>query len=185
MSLVGISNFHYAPLTTDTKTGVTYGTPVAVPGLVAVDIKTGASSGTLFADNGPYETATTLGDGTITIETADLDLETQAALLGHTVVKGVMTQKSTDKAPYVAVMFEALKANDTVRYAKLLKVKFQVPDESVKTKDDKITFQTSKIEGKIVVRKFDKQWKRTADEDAEGYEATTGANWYTAVEPSA
>ena len=184
MSLVGLSKFHYALLMTDTKAAATYGTPVEVPGLISADIKPASSSATLYADNGPYDTDTTLGDITVAIDLADLDLDTAAALLGHTAAKGIMVQKATDVAPYVCILFEALKANGKRRFVKLLKGRFQVPDETTKTKDDKVTFQTSKIEGKFVIRVYDKAWKRTADEDAEGFEAETATGWYASVEPA-
>jgi phage major tail protein, phi13 family len=185
MAIVGLRNLHYAKLTKDDATGVTYGTPVAVPGVISADIKPGSNSATLYADDGPYETDTVLGDIGVTIDMADLGPTIAADLLGHTVTGGVMTKKSTDKSPYVAIMFESVKSNGKIRYKKLLKGKFQEPEENTKTKDDKVNFQTAKLEGKFVIRQNDSAWDRTADEDAEGYTAAVGTGWYTAVEPTA
>lgn len=183
MAKVGLSNFYYALNTKDDNTGVTYSPPVKVAGIISADIKTGSDTATLFADNGPAETATALGEITVDIELKDLSLEAQAALLGHTITAGVMKNNADDVAPYVAIMFESLKSNGKKRFVKLLKGKFQEPDDTNKTKEDKIAFQTQKISGKFVIREFDGIWKETTDEDATGYVAATGTAWYTAVEP--
>ena len=182
MSLVGISNLHIAAMTTEetATTAAVYGTPLAVPGLIQADIDPASVSGTLYADNGAYEAATSgLGDGKLTLELADLPQEVQALIFGHSAVKGVMTKLTSDQAPYVGVRFEAVQANGNIRYVSIPKVKFSEPQETVKTKDNSITFQTGKCEGKMVQRKNDKQYYKFADTDAEGYEAATGTAWYT------
>lgn len=184
MAITGISNFHYAPLTADTLAGVTYGAPVKVPGLVSIDLKPSSESAVLYADNGAYDTDTATGECTVAIELADLDLATQAALLGHTVTKGVMSCKAGDEAPFVAISFESLKSNHKKRYMKLLKGRFQEPGSTSKTKGNKVDFQTGKIEGKFLMRVYDQEWQRVADEDATGYEPATGTGWHAAIEPA-
>jgi len=183
MAKVGLSNFYYALNTADTITAATYSTPVKIAGLIAADVKTGSDTATLYADNGPAETATALGEITVDIELKDLTLENQAALLGHEIVAGVMSNNASDTAPYVAIMFESLKSNGKKRFVKLLKGSFAEPDDTNKTKEDKIAFQTQKITGKFIIREFDGEWKRTTDEDATGYLPATGAAWYASVEP--
>lgn len=185
MAIVGLAKLYYAVQTKDNENEVNYEKPVPIKKIIAADIKPSSNSGTLYADDGPCETDTVLGEITFSVEVAELSLEEQAALLGHTVEKGIMVQKADDVAPYVAVMFESRKSNGKKRYVKLLKGKFQVPEESMKTKDSNINYQTAKLEGKFVMRQHDKAWKYVADEDAEGYEETTGATWYDSVEPQA
>ena len=63
MSQIGVSDFKYAVLSKDDKEGVSYGEWNAIPGLVSVDIKSSGSVSTNYADNGPFETASNLGDG--------------------------------------------------------------------------------------------------------------------------
>ena len=182
MSLVGISNLHIAAMTTEdtATTAPVYGTLIAVPGIIQADINPNSINGTLYADNGAYEAATSgLGDGTVTIELADLPQDVQALIFGHTATKGVMSKLTSDQAPYVGIRFECVKASGAVRFISIPKVKFSEPQETVKTKDNSITFQTGKCEGKMVQRKNDKQYYKFADTDAEGYEAATGTAWYT------
>lgn len=184
MAKIGLANLYYAKVTKDDNTGVTYEVPAKIAGVITVDIKTGSDTATLFADNGPAETATALGEIGVDIEVKDLPLDVQAALLGHTIAAGIMVSNADDVAPDVAIMFEALKSNGKKRFVKLLKGKFAEPDDVNKTKGDKIDFQTQKISAKFVIREYDGNWKKTADEDAEGYLPATGAAWYTAVEPA-
>jgi phi13 family phage major tail protein len=182
---VGLRDLHYAILTKDDETGVTYQAPVAIPGVITADIDPNPSSGTLFADDGPAETFSNMGEIKLSLEVKDLPLEVQAALLGHTISGGVMVRKSTDTAPYVAIGFKSLKTNGKYRYVWLLKGKFQLPKLEHKTKDDKVNFQTPKIEGIFLKRIFDDAWIKQADEDHPDYVPSIGANWFAAVEGAA
>lgn len=181
MSQVGLKNLYYAKVLTDTTQSTTYDTPVRLAGLISVDIAPSANTNTLYADDGPYEAAESLGAVEVTIEVADLTLEAQAALLGHTVDKGVMQYTTNDTAPYVSLAFESQKANGATRYVKLFKGKFAEPETNHQTKGENIEFQTSTITGTFVARVSDGAWKTVADSDATGFEKTTAENWYTAI----
>ena len=178
MAKIGVSQFHYAKNTKDDTTGVTYDVLVAVKKLKEISIKTASDTATDYADNGPSDVASSLGEITVEISLSDLSLEDQAALLGHTITAGVMTYNADDTAPYVAIGFVGLKSNGKKRYVWLLKGQFQEPDDTYKTKGDKIEFQPQSITGKFVIRDFDGDWKKMADEDATGYLPATGTGWF-------
>lgn len=181
----GVSNLHYAILSSDTSSGIVYGTPVSLPKVAEITVQTASDSTTFYADNGPAETASALGEITVELNVADLDLDTQAALLGHTVTGGVLVNHKDDTAPYVAIMFEALKSNGSKRYVKLLKGQFSEPEDAFKTKGESVEFQPMTISGTFVVREYDGNWKKTADEDHADYVSGIGSAWYTSVESSA
>ena len=181
MNTIGLDMFHYAKITKDDTTGVTYETPVSVPGLRKFNITVNGSNSTLFADNGPWETAASLGKIATAIEMAELGLEHQAALLGHTVTKGVLEKKATDEAPYVAIMCRATKGNGKHAYIKILKTRFTEPSTEVDTKEENVAFKTPTINGEAVQRKYDKGWMRVADEDATGYEDVS-TSWFASVD---
>lgn len=185
MSRVGVSNFYYAKLTQDTTEGIAYDAPVRIPGLISISITPASNTNTLYADNGPAEVAESLGEITVEVDLKDLTIEHQAALLGHTASGGVMTSAAADVAPYVAILFEGLKANGKKKFVKLLKGKFAIPADSYETKKDSVTFQTDKISGKFVIRDYDSKWKYTAEEDSADYVASVGTNWFTSVEAGA
>lgn len=179
-ALIGLKDLYYATLTKDDGTGVTYGTPVKVAPAINAKITPSVSTEVLYADDGPAETAVALGEISVELETSDLPLEIQAALLGHTLdaTAGVMTKKSTDTAPYVALGFKSQKSNGKYRFVWLLKGKFAPIEEEYKTKEDKVTYNTPKIKASFVKRSKDDVWQYIADEDS-GF--TGASTWFTSV----
>lgn len=178
--LIGLSNVNYALLTNDPNSGTaTYGSVTALKGAITASINPNSSVDTLFADDGPYDTATTLGKIQLDLTVADLDLATQAALLGHTLNgSGVLIRKATDVPPWIAIGFKSLKSNGKYRYTWLAKGKFSLPQQDTETKADKIKFQNPKVTGNFTVRICDGEWERHIDEDSSGYTASQGTNWF-------
>ena len=185
MATVGLKNLYYAALSSDTSSGATYGTPVKIAGAVSVDINPSVNFATLYGDDAPFAADSSMSEITVTIESCDLTLEDQAALLGHTVNSTTkqMEAKASDTAPYVALLFEAKKHNGNTRYVKLLKGKFAPTQETMQTKGESVTYTTPRLEGRFVAREYDGAWKRVADSD-NTESATLIAGWYSAVEPS-
>ena len=174
---IGVENLVYAILTDETT--LTYSSPTLISPAINVKINPKSNSDTLYADNRAVETVTSLGEIDVEIETQDLPLEVQAALLGHTLdsTSKVMCSNVQDSAPYVAVGFKIKKANGKYRYVWLLKGKFSEPEEEHSSQEDKTKFQTPKIKGTFLTR-TDGKWKYTADEDS-GF--TGGAAWFNSV----
>jgi len=179
---IGVDNLYYAICTSDTSSGVAYGTPVAIPGAIKIGVDPAGSVEVLYADDGPAEAASVVGAIKVSLNIKDLDLPTQAALLGHTVAGGVMVQKTTDQPPDVAILFRARKSNGKYRYVKLLKGKFTVPKTDYETREEKIKWQTPTIEGSFLRREYDQAYKKIGDEDHVDWVAETGTNWFTTVE---
>lgn len=179
MAKIGISNLHYATMTTEdtASSAAVYGTVKAVPGTVSASITPSANKSTLYADNGPYETASSLGEITLALNLADLEPSVQADLLGHTLDSTTqqLDYKSSDVAPYVCVMFEFLLGSGKKRCVKLWKGVFSEPTDEGTTKGENVEFQTSSIEASFVQLKNNSLWKSTKDFDAN---ADTSA-WYT------
>jgi len=180
---VGLRDLYYAVLTKDDSTGVTYQTPKKVAAAINAKISPKTNSETLYADDGPVETASSLGEIEVELEVSDLPLDVQAELLGHTVNQGVIIKKSTDIAPYVAIGFKSVKSNGKFRFVWLLKGKFEVPESEYKTMEDKPEFQTATIKGTFIRRDWDNAWQKIADEDHPDYDPNIGQNWFSAVEP--
>lgn len=184
MSKIGVDNLHFFPLTSDTSSGVTYGTGVAVPGTVSIDIKPTTNSNTLYADNIAWETANSMGEVDVTIELADLPKSVQAALLGHTIdaTSGALISKGSDEAPYVGISFKALKGNGAYRYIRLVKGRFVESDDNYETKKESVDFKTQSITAKFIMRQYDKVWKESVDsDDTESGVATTISSWFSSM----
>lgn len=170
MSKIGVRNFHYAKQTTEdtASAAAVYGTPVAVPGLVSIEVTPESNTATLYADDGPYESASSTGAINASITLADVDLSVQADLLGHTYDSSTktLTKKTTDAAPYVAVMFSFTLANGGTRCVKLFKGKFALPTESGTTKGENVEFQTSDVSASFVQLKNNAAWELVQDFEA-------------------
>jgi phi13 family phage major tail protein len=164
---VNIKGFVYAIMTDEATE--TYGTVKSAPPLISIKVDAKSEMAKLYADGVVVESASSLGDIGVEIETQDLPLEIQADLLGHSLdaATGVMNYNSGDKAPYVAMGYQRTKANGKKRFVWLYKVKFSELAEEGKTQEDKITFQTPKISGTGVANK-NGDWKKVADEDTKG-----------------
>jgi len=177
-ALVGLESLHYAILT-DGATP-TYGVPAIIAPAITAKITPKVNMDMLYADNKGIEVAQTLSEVDVELNTQDIPLEVQAALLGHTLdsTKGVLTKSANDIAPYVAIGFKAKKANGKYRYVWLLKGMFQELEEDYATKEDKVKFSTPTLKGTFLPRQ-DGAIEYTADEDS-GY---TGGDsgWFTAV----
>lgn len=186
MATVGLKNLYYAPLTADTAASLTYGAMKKIAGAIQVDINPSITFNTLYGDDAPFATDSSMTEISVTIETADLPLEDQAALLGHTVDSTTkeLVAKASDVAPYVGLAFESNKHNGKVRYVKLLKGKFSPTQETIQTKGESVQYTTPKLEGRFVARENDGEWKRIVDSDNTESAALIAA-WYTNMEPAA
>lgn len=184
MAQIGVKKLMYSLLTKDDETGVTYAPPVLMSPLITVDVKPNPNMATLYGDDAPKETAGTLGEIDVTLDTTDLKPEIEAALLGATIDKatGQLISKGADEAPYVGLIFQSKKSDGAIRYIKLLKGKFSPYEENLQTKGANVQFQTPKISGKFVARLYDDQWKRAEESNQEGVVSAVIAAWYDAME---
>jgi len=176
---IGLDNLVYAKMIDDPVGGTaSYEEPVKIPGAISANINPNSSQDTLFADNGPYETATTIGAISLELNVADLPIEIQADLLGHTLEGGILKRRSSDIPPWVAVGFRALKSNGKYRYTWLNKGKFGASEQNNQTKADSINWNTPTITGSFAKRDSDDEWERHIDEDNIDYVASMGADWF-------
>ena len=176
---VGLNNLHFAKLTKDDDSGAVYETPRRIAGSITAKISPKVNTETLYADDGPSETATALGEIEVEFEVKDLPLEIQAEVLGHSLSKGVLIKKADDTAPYLAIGFKSKKSNGSYRYVWLYKGRFELPEQEFKTMEDKPSFQTPKVKATFVKREFDNIWQVMGDEDVSGF--TAGDTWFSQV----
>ena len=176
---IGLRDVHYAILDNDeVDVEVTYEAPQRIIGATTANVNPNPSTETLFADDGPMEVATTIGDVELELEMAEIPLPIQAILLGHTWndVDKQIERKAGDVPPWVAVGFKSLKSNGNYRYMWLLKGRFMVPEQSHETKGDTVTFQPEGMNAAFVRRDFDDVYQIEADEDEDGFDAS---DWFT------
>lgn len=194
---IGCDNLVYAPMTTEdtASTPPAYGEVKQAIGVMSLNINPNGAQETLFADDGPMETASTLGRIEVEIQKNELTTENKADLLGHQIdAKGALVYGDSDIPPWVAIGFRTLKSNGNYRHVWLYKGKFTEPEDSNETKGDSINFQSDTINGQFtrlnyaytINSKKVRPWKYELDQDHTSADATTIGKWFEApVMPSA
>jgi phi13 family phage major tail protein len=180
MATIGFSNVHAAKVTEDPTTkNETYETPFRLTKGIQAELTITNAEGKLYADDAVAEVIKEFISGTLKLTGDDLTPTIKAKLLGQLVDdNNVVVSSGSDEAPYFAVGYEAKKPGGQYEYTWLLKVKFSVPNETLKTKDESITFNTPEIEGEVVTRNLDGAWK--VNYTALPTDATAAA-WFSAV----
>lgn len=180
---IGLTNLHYAELLSDDATtgSFSYGAPVRISGAISANFSPNASNDTLFADDGPYDTASTLGAMSLELNVADIPPAIRAFLLGETYENGVVKSSSEAIPPYVAIGMSVKKSNGADRLIWYLKGKFTAPDENNQTKADSINWNTPTITGNFLKRDADNMWRMAIDTDDDAVSAAVKANWFTSA----
>lgn len=183
---VGLTNLVYAIMVDDVPPSTvggddgytTYDSAVRILGAITANFSPNASNDTLFADDGPYETASTLGAMSLELNVADLPPENRAELLGAKYENGILIHTSEDIPPYVAVGMSVKKSNGADRYIWYLKGKFTAPDDNNQTKADSINWNTPTITGNFLKRDSDNQWRVSIDTDDANVQENTKTTWF-------
>ncbi len=189
---IGCDRLVYALMTTeDTATAApVYGAVKEAPGVMSININPNATLATAFYDDGPGESASTLGNIDVAIQKNVLTSENKADLLGHAIdSNGGVVYAGEDTPPFVAIGFRTLKSNGKYRYVWLYKGRFADPEDNNETKADTINFQADTINGQFVKLaypitidgKAKRPWKYEID--ADNAEANEGAMeaWFDSV----
>lgn len=175
--LIGLSNFHYALMDSDTSAGATYQTPVKFGHAINVDIQPQNQTAKIYGDNMLVDSFTATTEYNVDIETTDLTLEDRAALLGHTYESDTLIVKSSDIAPDVALLFEAETSKGDIFAVKLFKGKFSQSQMTINTRGENLDFQSTKISAIFSPRIYD-GYAMSMKFFAKG---TSTASWYTSV----
>jgi len=189
---IGCDNLVYALMTAeDTALAApTYGTIKKAPGVMSLNINPNASMETAFFDDGPGDTAATLGKIEVEIQKNSLDTQIKADLLGHKIdTNGGLVSAANDTPPWVAIGFRTLKSNGTYKYVWLYKGRFSDPEDTNETKGDSINFQSDTIKGQFASLIFPitvdgvakKPWKYEIDQEFATADADIIADWFTSV----
>lgn len=153
MAKIGLTNFRYSTLTEAEDGTPTYAGAQTPGKAVSCNVSITSNSAMLYADDTLAESDTSFQSGTVTMGIDEDDLQTMAALLGHTITEeGIMTRNIEDTAPYVGLGRVVTKmVNGVYKYKVefLYKVKFSEPSAENTTKGESVEFATTEIEGTV------------------------------------
>ena len=131
MAKIGLNNFRYALLTESADGTPSYDGAKKPGKAISCNVEITNNSATLYADDTLAESDTSFQSGTVTMGIDEDDLETMAALLGHTISNGILTRNAFDTAPYVGLGRVVMKmVNNVTKY----KVEFFVQGKILRTK---------------------------------------------------
>ncbi len=141
VSRIGVSDLHWAPLTEDPVKGTPkYGEVQALPHLKSAAVSRNASTASNHADNRVVETASQLGDKTLTLGLIDVPPDVMAVWYGLEYEKGGLFVGEINPI-YIAVMYKYTYSDGTFRYIRHGKVKPTLSDETTDTKAGSVSFQ--------------------------------------------
>lgn len=182
MATIGLKDIYFAIIESDDETGTVYDTPERMGGAMTANVQPAFNSADLRADDGVVATAESQGVTTVVVNTDDLSPEVEAKVLGREVNSdGVLIESEDDRAPYLALMFRAEKANGAYRYTVLYKGKFTPPEKNYETKQETPAFQTPTINGRFLRRDSDKRRGAQVDEDGKNVKTGVIDNWFKDV----
>lgn len=129
----GLCNVHVAPITTNSNSGVTYGTPFAVPGAVNLTLDPEGESADFFGDNTNYFSDSANQGYSGSLELALITDEFRTKILGEsTDSNGAFTESTNDKIVGFALGFQ-IDGDETNRKFWFYNVSAERPSTSSKT----------------------------------------------------
>jgi len=151
MAKIGLNNFWYSILASESSAGVpTYSGPQTPGKAVECSVDAEFNDAELYAEDGLAESDKSFKKATVNITVDRDDLQTKADLLGHTLSSGELKSNSEDVAPYVGIgRVVTMIVGGVKKYIGkvIYKVKFAEPQESEKTKGDSTEFGTTQYSG--------------------------------------
>lgn len=178
--LVGVDKVHWAKLVRDEESIVQYDNPISLENARSMSVSGNATLSSFYGDNKPVIISKGEGEHAIAFEKADLGIEEQAIILGHSIdnVGGIIAS-STDTPPYGAIGGRMTKSNGAYRLFWCFKGIFVEPDLKVQTNEGTPNFQPATINGTFIDRKADGAWRYMIDTDSENYTEAFGNSFFT------
>lgn len=180
MAYTGLKNFYYAKVTEDAEAGTVYESPKRLGAAISLSESPTTNMATLYAENGPAETAASNGPTTAEVGVKDLSPEVLADLLGQKMnTDGVLIQSREDRAPYVALGFQMTGESENDAFVWLYKGKFSRPTTSGATKGESVEFSTPTISSTFIARDSDGKEKASIKQGEANQEITDA--WFASV----
>lgn len=141
---------------------ITYGGKKIMGLAISANVSVQTSEAELYADDGLAESVKEFVEGSITMNTDDLEDDVEADLLGAAVSDNGIVNNRDDSAPWVELGFiisRMKKGKKQYRGVVYPKVQFAIPSEENTTKGQTITFGTPTMTGTLTSDK-DGAWRK-------------------------
>jgi phi13 family phage major tail protein len=183
MAIKGLKNLHYAVITAETKEATTYGEVKPLGPAMALNMQPTINRSNLRADDSVLFTDSAKGPITVTLNTAFLETEVEAEILGKTIhSNGLMSDNVGDVAPYIAIGGESESARGGSEFFWLYRVKLAPAEENRETGQETPTYQTRSLSGEAIPRLNDGEEKVKAwNQDPNITDKTVFDDWFSTV----
>lgn len=171
----------YALVSTDTSSGCTYDTVKSLCEAMTITCSPVIATGTLYGDGVKQDESNKLTGMDVQLDGTKIAIEDRAAMLGHTYTNGILVEKDSDQAKYIAFGYEVEETGGKTEYVWLLKGKAQPMADTVKQSEGNITYSTDSVKLSFIPRKFDGAIRAKADTANPDFTSTAAATFMATV----
>lgn len=183
MAIKGLKDLHYAIITSENNDETVYGEVKPFGPAMALNLQPTINRGNLRADDGVLFSDSAKGPITVAVNTAYLEKEVEADVLGKTIhPNGGISDNVNDDPPYIAIGGRALSARGGYEYFWVYRVKLAPAEENKETLQETPTYQTPNLTGEAVPRLNDGEEKfKLWDGDESVTDKTIFDEWFNTV----
>lgn len=156
MAIKGLKDLHYAIIESENEETTEYGEVKRLGPAMAFNLQPSINRGNLRADDKVLFSDAAKGPITVTLNTAYLEEEVEADILGKELDEnGGLTDAANDDPPYIAIGGMAESARGGYEYFWVYRIKLSPAEENKETKQETPTYQTPNLEGEGLPRLHD------------------------------
>ena len=183
MAIKGLKNLVYAKITSESTLETIYDEVKPLGPAMALGIVPSVNRGNLRADDGVLFSDSSKGPIAVTLNTAYLEKEVEADILGKTIhPNGLISDNKDDNAPYIAIGGQAEDARGGSEFFWIYRVKLAPAEENKETKQETPAYQTPNLTGEAIPRLHDGEEKaKLWSEDPTVEDESIFDNWYEEV----
>jgi len=183
MAIKGLKDLHYAIITSENENETVYGEVKRLGPAIALNLTPSFNRGNLRADDKVLFSDAAKGPIAVTLNTAYLEKEVEADILGKTIhPNGLISDNADDNPPYIAIGGMAENARGGYDYFWIYRVQLTPAEENRETKQETPTYQTPNLSGEALPRLHDGEEKVKAwSEDADITDKSIFDEWFNEV----
>ena len=183
MAIKGLKDLHYAIITEENENETVYGEIKPFGPAMALNLQPTINRANLRADDGVLFSDSAKGAITVSVNTAYLEKEVEADILGKKIhANGGISDNKDDNAPYIAIGGRALNARGGYEYFWVYRVKLAPAEENKETLQETPTYQTPNLTGEAIPRLHDGEEKFKAwDQDPTIEDKAMFGEWFNEV----
>ena len=176
---INVKNPVYCKLTSDSLSGVSYGSVVSLGEAMQMQVTAVSSSGQLYGNGSIVDSSSKIVGLTVVFDATKLPIEVVADIYNQTYTNGVLQEKAGEQANYIALGYEVEQTTGDSEYVWLLKGRPQPLNENTQQSEANITYSTDQMTIDFVRRIYDDMLRYKADAANADFTAAQAAAWFT------